>query len=188
MGAAVPETPVAVATSIDAEGFKVVADRLVEEAGVHADAPPPVRRADRSTDERDPRASSPSRKAGREAILAKRVIDATGDADVATAPGARTRQDAARGDARGVGDVPRAGVDKDAFLAGVKADPQTYARLGRRRRMGHRDDGQGGRRSSRRSCASRSSRRSRTGVMPADLITIAGTWGAVTTTRASSRT
>ena len=44
-------------------------------------------------------------KSGREAILAQRVVDATGDADVAARAGAPTTEDAARGDARGVGHV-----------------------------------------------------------------------------------
>ena len=44
MGAAVPESQ-SLSYELDAEGFKVVADRLVEEAGIHADAPSHLRRA-----------------------------------------------------------------------------------------------------------------------------------------------
>lgn len=124
MGAAVPESQ-SLSYEIDSEGFKVVADRLVEEAGIHPmlhrQFVAPVMDGDRVI------GIITESKAGREAILANVVIDATGDADVAHRAGAPTVK------------TPRelmqaasvmfhlAGVDKRAFLDGVRADPQTYA-------------------------------------------------------------
>ena len=84
-------------------------------------------------------------KAGREAILARRVIDATGDADVAHRAGAPTHLTPREEMLAASVMFHLAGVDKAAFLAGVAADPQTYARLGGQRGVGHRDLRQGGR-------------------------------------------
>jgi hypothetical protein len=65
-------------------------------------------------------------KAGREAILARRVIDATGDADIAHRTGAPTRRTPREEMLAASVMFHLAGVDKAAFLAGVRADPQTY--------------------------------------------------------------
>src|SRR4051812_27178429 len=85
MGAAVPESQ-SLSYELDSEGFKVVADRLVEEAGIrpllHRLFVAPV------VDRGRILGVITESKAGREAILADRVIDATGDADVATRSGA----------------------------------------------------------------------------------------------------
>ena len=85
MGAAMPE-PQSISHSLDAEGFKVVADTLVEEAGVipmlHRLCVAPIMEGDTI------RGVIVESKAGREAILAKRIIDATGDADIAHRAGA----------------------------------------------------------------------------------------------------
>jgi flavin-dependent dehydrogenase len=74
---------------IDAEGFKVVADLLVEEAGVtpmlHRLVVAPV------MEDGAVRGVITESKAGREAVLARRVVDATGDADLAHRAGAPTR-------------------------------------------------------------------------------------------------
>ncbi|HMQ28612.1 MAG TPA: FAD-dependent oxidoreductase, partial [Acidimicrobiales bacterium] len=72
-----------------AEGFKVVADALVTEAGVH----PMLHRSFVAPllDDDAVTGVVTESKAGREAILASRVIDATGDADVAHRAGAPTR-------------------------------------------------------------------------------------------------
>ena len=65
MGAANPESQ-SLRMGIDGERFKYVADVLVEEAGRHADAPPPGRRADRRGRRRSaassPRASPAARR------------------------------------------------------------------------------------------------------------------------------
>jgi hypothetical protein len=65
-------------------------------------------------------------KAGREAILAKRVIDATGDADVATRAGAPTIKTPVEEMQAASVMFHLAGIDKRAFMDGVKRDPQTY--------------------------------------------------------------
>lgn len=65
-------------------------------------------------------------KSGRQAILAERVIDCTGDADIAHLAGADYRK-TPKEDAMGMTAVFNAsGVDKDKFLHHVKASPATY--------------------------------------------------------------
>src|SRR5271166_4881481 len=85
MGAAMPE-PQSLSHALDAEMFKWVADVLVEEAGVrpllHRLCVAPI------VEHGAVRGVITESKAGREAILARRVIDATGDADLATRGGA----------------------------------------------------------------------------------------------------
>ena len=87
MGATVPDVQ-SRSHTIDSEGFKLVADRLVEEAGVrpmlHRLCVAPVMEGDAIA------GVIVESKAGREAILARRVIDATGDADIADRAGAPT--------------------------------------------------------------------------------------------------
>src|SRR5579859_2848171 len=80
MGAAMPE-PQSLSHALDAEMFKYVADVLVQEAGItpmlHRLCVAPI------LEGRVLKGVITESKSGREAILAKRVIDATGDADVA---------------------------------------------------------------------------------------------------------
>ena len=80
MGAAVPESQ-SLSYELDSEGFKVVADQLVEAAGItpmlHRLFVAPIMEGDRIT------GIITESKAGREAILGTVVIDATGDADIA---------------------------------------------------------------------------------------------------------
>ena len=87
MGASVKE-PQSDSHAIDGEAFKWVADTLVEEAGItpmlHRMFVAPIMEGDTI------KGVIVESKAGREAILAKRVIDATGDADVAYRAGALT--------------------------------------------------------------------------------------------------
>lgn len=124
MGAALPE-PQSISHALDAEAFKVVADRLVEEAGVHPMLHrmfvAPVMEGDAI------RGVIVESKAGREAILARRVIDATGDADVAYRAGAPTRKHP-KAEMMSVSVMfSMCGVNKSRFIEAVKADPQTYA-------------------------------------------------------------
>jgi hypothetical protein len=65
-------------------------------------------------------------KAGREAILSRVVIDATGDADVAHRAGAPTHKTPAEHMQAASVMFHLAGVDKAAFMAEVRRDPQTY--------------------------------------------------------------
>lgn len=123
MGAAVPESQ-SLSYELDSEGFKLVADALVEEAGVHGmlhrHFVAPVMEGDRIA------GIIVESKAGREAILAKVVIDATGDADVATRCGAPAAKTPAEHMQAASVMFHLAGVNKAEFMAEVKADPQTY--------------------------------------------------------------
>ncbi|MEX0365868.1 MAG: FAD-dependent oxidoreductase [Ruegeria sp.] len=123
MGAAVPESQ-SLSYELDSEGFKLVADRLVEEAGIHPmlhrQFVAPIMEGDRIT------GVITESKAGREAILAKLVIDAIGDADVAHRAGAPTYKTAPEQMMAASVMFHLAGVDKRAFMEGIKADPQTY--------------------------------------------------------------
>jgi hypothetical protein len=65
-------------------------------------------------------------KAGREAILAKRVIDATGDADIAHRAGAPTHMHPVDEMMSVSVMFSMCGVNKTRFIDAVKADPQTY--------------------------------------------------------------
>jgi ribulose 1,5-bisphosphate synthetase/thiazole synthase len=124
MGAAMPE-PQSLSHALDAEMFKWVADTLVEEAGVtpllHRLCVAPV------LEKGLIRGVIVESKAGREAILAKRVVDATGDADVAARSGAPYRK-LPKQEMMAVSVMfSMSGVNKQRFIEAVKADPQTYA-------------------------------------------------------------
>ncbi|BBY88759.1 FAD-dependent oxidoreductase [Mycolicibacterium tokaiense] len=175
MGAAVPESQ-SLSYELDSEGFKVVADRLVEEAGVramlHRQFVAPLMDGDTII------GIVTESKAGREAILARRVVDATGDADVATRAGAPTHRTPVEEMMAASVMFHLAGVDKAAFLAGVAEDPQTYR------------DWSAGEFSADETADKDADLYSpylgkpfakaiADGVLPADLNTIGGTWGAM---------
>jgi ribulose 1,5-bisphosphate synthetase/thiazole synthase len=174
MGAAVPESQ-SLSYEIDSEGFKLVADRLVEEAGIHAMLHrlfvAPIMDGDTI------RGIVVESKAGREAILAERVIDATGDADIAHRAGAPTRKTPTEKMQAASVMFHLAGVDKKAFLAGVRADPQTYKDWS----TGEWEIETAGKEDTMFSpfLAKPFAQAIRDGVIPAHLNTIAGTWGAV---------
>lgn len=175
MGAAVPESQ-SLSYELDSEGFKLVADTLVEEAGIHGmmhrQFAAPVMDGDAIT------GIIVESKAGREAILAKRVIDATGDADVATRAGAAVVKTPVEEMMAASVMFHIAGVDKKAFMDGIRADPQTY-----------RDWGGGGEWTIETSGKEDDmfspflkkpfEQAIRDGLIPAHLNTIAGTWGAM---------
>ena len=123
-GASVAE-PQSNSHAIDGEAFKAVADSLVLEAGVtpmlHRLFVAPIMEGSRII------GVIVESKAGREAILAARVIDATGDADVAFRAGAPTIKQA-KEDMIGASVMfSLSGVDKTRFIEHVKAAPHTYA-------------------------------------------------------------
>ena len=124
MGAALPE-PQSLSHALDAEMFKWVADVLVEEAGItpllHRLGVAPI------MDGSVIRGVITESKAGREAILAGRVIDATGDADIAQRAGAPVRKTPKEKMMAVSVMFSMSGVNKQRFIAAVKADPQTYA-------------------------------------------------------------
>jgi hypothetical protein len=116
-------------------------------------------------------------KSGREAILAGRVIDATGDADVAARAGAPTVTTPVEQMQAASVIFHLSGVDKRAFLDGVRADPQTYADWS----SGEWAVQTTGKEDELFSPFLRTpfQRAAREGVIEADLQTLAGTWGAV---------
>jgi ribulose 1,5-bisphosphate synthetase/thiazole synthase len=123
MGAATPE-PQSDSHALDAEGFKCVADALVEEAGItpmlHRLCVAPIMDGNRIV------GVITESKAGREAIMARRVIDATGDADIAFRAGAPTHKTPREDMMAASVMFSMTGVDKKKFIEHIKSDPQTY--------------------------------------------------------------
>jgi hypothetical protein len=175
MGAAVPESQ-SQSYELDAEGFKNVADALVQEAGIH----PMLHRAFVAPVMDGDRVLGviTESKAGREAILGRRVIDATGDADVAFRAGAPTHL-APREQLMAASVMFHlAGVDKRKFVEGVAADPQTYKDWGGN---GEWDIETSGKEDDLFSPFIHKPFKAAidAGLIPADLTTLAGTWGAI---------
>ncbi|MGC2031706.1 MAG: FAD-dependent oxidoreductase [Steroidobacteraceae bacterium] len=176
MGAAMPE-PQSLSHALDAEMFKWVADTLVQEAGVtpllHRLGVAPI------MENGAIRGVITESKAGREAILAKRVIDATGDADIATRAGAPVRK-SPKEEMMAVSVMfSMNGVNKKEFIDAVKADPQTYADWSGNGEWDYETTGKEDqlfspflRKPFQKALAA--------GIIPASLKTIAGTWGTVT--------
>ena len=124
MGAAAPESQ-SLSYEIDSEGFKIVADQLVlNEPNIrpmlHRQFVAPIMEGNTI------KGIIVESKSGREAILAKRVIDATGDADVAERAGAETFLTPKEKMMAASVMFHVAGVDKTKFMNGIKEDPQTY--------------------------------------------------------------
>lgn len=174
MGAATPE-PQSDSHALDAEGFKCVADALVEEAGItpmlHRLCVAPILDGDKIT------GVITESKAGREAILAKRVIDATGDADIAYRAGAVTKKTPKEKMMAASVMFSMTGVDKKKFIEHVKADPQTY-RDWESHEWSVETSGKEDEMFSPFLRKPFNAAR-KDGVIPADLDTIAGTWGAI---------
>ena len=176
MGAAVPDSQ-SLSHEIDAEGFKLVADALVREAGVH----PMLHRlfVTPLMDGGTVRGVVVESKAGREAVLADRVIDATGDADVAHRAGAPTVKTPPEEMQAASIMFHLSGVDKQAFLEGVRTNPPSAcAELVPSGEWTVQTSGKEDELFSpflRRPFA----QAIRDGIIPADLSTIAGTWGAM---------
>jgi len=174
MGAAVPESQ-SLSYEIDSEGFKLVADALVLEASIHPMLHrmfvAPIMDGDTIT------GIIVESKAGREAILAQRVIDATGDADVALRAGALTHTTPVEQMQAASVMFHLAGVDKKAFMAGVRHDPQTYKDWG----TGEWVIETSGKEDAMFSPFLKKpfAQAIRDGLIPPHLNTIAGTWGAV---------
>jgi ribulose 1,5-bisphosphate synthetase/thiazole synthase len=176
MGAAMPE-PQSLSHALDAEMFKWVADVLVEEAGItpllHRLCVAPI------LENGVIRGVITESKAGREAIFAKRVIDATGDADIATRAGAPVRK-LPKSEMMAVSVMfSMSGVDKRRFIDAVKADPQTYADWSGNGEWDYETTGKEDtlfspflRKPFQQALAA--------GIIPPSLQTIAGTWGTVT--------
>jgi ribulose 1,5-bisphosphate synthetase/thiazole synthase len=127
MGGTMPESQ-SLSEALDPELFKVVADALVVEAGVepllHCLA------VDAIVRDGAVRGVVTESKSGRQAILAERVIDATGDADIAFHAGADCRL-TARDEMMGVTVMfTCSGVDRERFLGHVAETRPTYGDWG----------------------------------------------------------
>ena len=176
MGAAVPESQ-SLSYEIDSEGFKIVADTMVlNEPNIrpmlHRQFVAPIMDGNKIT------GIITESKSGREAILADRVIDATGDADVAERAGATTFLTPKENMMAASVMFHVAGVDKAKFMEDVKANPLTYKDWGgggewNIETTGKEDD-----------MFSPFIKKPfeqaiKDGLIPPNLNTIAGTWGAV---------
>lgn len=174
MGAAVPESQ-SLSYELDSEGFKLVADKLVQEAGIHPmlhrQFVEPIMEGDRII------GVIVESKAGREAVLADVVIDATGDADIAHRAGAATITTPVEDMQAASVMFHLAGVDKTAFMAGVKSDPQTYKDWSSGEWVVETDGKEDDMYSP--FLGKPFERAIREGIIPPHLNTIGGTWGAV---------
>jgi hypothetical protein len=176
MGAANPESQ-SLSMGIDGERFKFVADVLVAEAGItpmlHRLAVQPI------VEGGVIRGVITESKSGREAVLAKRVVDATGDADIAARAGAPTRKTPREEMLAASVMFSMTGVNKRRFLDAVKADPQTYRDWAGNAEW---DIETTGKEDELFSPFLRKPFKQavEAGLIPHDLITLAGTWGTVT--------
>jgi hypothetical protein len=123
MNAATPEVQ-SISHALHTESFKYIADSLVLESAVrpllHCTFVEPV------MDGANIVGIITESKSGRQAILARRVIDATGDADIAARSGAPYTQ-APLADCLGVTvTFACSGVDKKRFMEYVAANPGSY--------------------------------------------------------------
>ncbi len=175
MGAALPE-PQSISYALDAEMFKYVADVLVQEAKIqpmlHRLFVAPIMHGGSI------QGVIIESKSGREAILAKRVIDATGDADVAMRAGAPTRKTPREEMMATSVMFSMTGVNKRRFIEQVKADPQTYKDW---TGNGEWDIETSGKEDNLFSPFLRKPFKQAvaTGLIPANFSTIAGTWGTI---------
>jgi hypothetical protein len=174
-GAAQPE-PQSDSHAIDAEGFKHVADVMVAEAGVepllHALVVAPIVEDDAIV------GVVVESKSGRHAVLGQVVIDATGDADIAHRVGAPTRKTPLEEMQAASVMFHMSGVDKAAFIQGVKDDPQTYLSWAGADEWAMETSGKEDDMFS--PWLSKPFDRAKdAGIIPKDLKTIGGTWGAV---------
>lgn len=174
MGASRPE-PQSLSQALDTEMFKVIADQLLQEAGVtpllHCLAVSPLLDGDTIT------GVITESKSGRLAIRAQRVIDATGDADIAYRAGApcrHTPKDEMMGVTVG---FSCSGVDKSRFLEYVHQHPTTIADWGKNwaiQTTGKEDDLFSP------YLEEPFNQARRDGVIPPELTSIGGTWSSIT--------
>jgi ribulose 1,5-bisphosphate synthetase/thiazole synthase len=175
MGAAMPE-PQSLSHALDAEMFKWVADVLVDETGIapllHRLAVAPI------MEHGAIRGVITESKAGREAILARRVIDATGDADIATRAGAPVHKTPKERMMAASVMFSMSGVNKQRFIDAVRADPQTYADWSGNGEWDYETTGKEDKLFSP-FLRKPFQQALDAGIIPAHLHTIAGTWGTV---------
>jgi ribulose 1,5-bisphosphate synthetase/thiazole synthase len=176
MGAAMPE-PQSLSHALDAEMFKWVADVLIDEAGVqpllHRLCVAPIMQHSALC------GVITESKAGREAILAKRFIDATGDADIASRAGAPVHKTPKEKMMAVSVMFSMSGVNKRRFIDAVKADPQTYADWSGNGEWDYETTGKEDKLFSP-FLRKPFKKALDAGIIPPNLHTIAGTWGSVT--------
>jgi hypothetical protein len=160
---------------LDAEMFKYVADQMIQAAGVepllHSTA------VDAVMDGNTIKGIIIESKSGRQAILAKRVVDATGDADIAYLAGAACRKTPKK-DMMGVTVMfSCAGINRDRFLEYVVENLSTFGDWGKNweiKTTGKEDD---------LLCAYLEepfNRAREEGLIPAEMTSIGGSWSALT--------
>ena len=175
MGATSDE-PQSISQAFDAERFKYVADVVVAEAGItpmlHRPFVAPI------VEDGEVRGVITESKSGREAILAGRVVDTTGDADVAARAGAPYRKTPREEMLAASVMFSMSGVNKRRFIDQVKADPQTYRDWAGNAEWDIDTDGKEDemfspflRKPFKHAVSA--------GLIPANLITLAGTWGTI---------
>jgi hypothetical protein len=174
MGGTEPESQ-SLSEALDPELFKVVADDLLREAGIepllHCLAVAPI------VEDGLIKGVFTESKSGRLAVLADRVIDATGDADIVVRAGAPCRK-APASRSMGVSVMfACSGVDKGRFLDHVAASAPTYGDW-RTCWMVETDGKEDALFSP--FLHEPFARARREGVIPADLCGIGGTWGRIT--------
>lgn len=172
-GAAAPE-PQSRSLAINAELFKIVADNWVQEAGVetllHALAVDVIR------DDDCLKGVIIESKSGRHAILAKRIIDATGDADIAALCGVSCRKTPKEDMLSVTVMFSCSGVNRARFLDYIKTNPKKYKDWGKNWEM--------------KTCGKEDEMFSpyleepfdaarEKGIIPAGLKSIGGTWSAI---------
>lgn len=161
--------------ALDAEMFKYVADTLVQESGaelvLHCLAVEPLIEGNAIN------GVVVESKSGRQAILAQRVVDATGDADMAHRAGAPCRKTPVE-EMMGVTVMfSCSGVNKPRFLEYVRANPSTYKDWGLN--WGMETDGKEDDLFSP-YLEEPFDRARQAGVIPESMKSIAGTWGRIT--------
>lgn len=118
------DEPQSISQGIKSELFKVLADDWVQEAGIrpllHATAVDVLRDGKTIT------GIIIQSKSGRQAILAKRIIDATGDADIVKMAGAPVRKTPKEEMMAVTVMFSCSGVDKARFLDYVRENPMNY--------------------------------------------------------------
>ena len=175
MGAAQPE-PQSDSHALDGELFKYVADVMVQEAGIEPLLHCSV--VDVVMDGDGIRGVIVESKSGRQAVLGKVIIDGSGDADVAFRAGAPTVMAPKEELMAASVMFHMTGVDKAAFIQGVKDDPATYKDWSNADEWAMETSGKEDDMFS--PFLSKPFDKAKAeGIIPADLKTIGGTWGAV---------
>lgn len=123
------DEPQSISQGINSELFKVLSDNWIQEAGIrpllHATAMDVLREEDKVA------GIIVHTKSGQGAILAKRIVDATGDADIALLAGAPTRKTPKEEMMAVTVMFSCSGVDKKKFLEYVRENPMRYKDWGK---------------------------------------------------------